>query len=460
MHHQNHLKMSVFQRNHLQVLRKWRESSRRKPLIIRGARQVGKTTLVQEFSADFAQYIHLNLEKKADREFFELDDVKRITEALLLANKFDYKLSETLLFIDEIQESDQAIELLRYFYEELPELNVIAAGSLLEFALSDVESFPVGRVSYLYVTPVNFGEFLNATGRESLLHELETPSMDNHLHHLFLRLFNEYALIGGMPEIVSEYIKRGTSVGLSEIYDEITTAYRDDITKYASNEKEHDILRHLITTAPLFADQRITFHNFGNSGYRSIDVSRGFRRLQQAGICQLVHPTTHTHIPLVPDLNKSPRLQWLDSGLLIHSLGIRSKLRMLDDLNDAWKGALVPHIVNQELLSRNKTTYTLPVFWVRQKTQSQAELDLLLEIKGSVVPVEIKSGAAGSLRSLHQYLDRSESEFAVRLYAGSCSIEQHKTSTGRPYTLLNLPYYLAFWLDEYITWFKEQKNID
>jgi predicted AAA+ superfamily ATPase len=452
--------MSVFQRNHLQVLRKWRESSRRKPLIIRGARQVGKTTLVQEFSADFAQYIHLNLEKKADREFFELDDVKRITEALLLANKFDYKLSETLLFIDEIQESDQAIELLRYFYEELPELNVIAAGSLLEFALSDVESFPVGRVSYLYVTPVNFGEFLNATGRESLLHELETPSMDNHLHHLFLRLFNEYALIGGMPEIVSEYIKRGTSVGLSEIYDEITTAYRDDITKYASNEKEHDILRHLITTAPLFADQRITFHNFGNSGYRSIDVSRGFRRLQQAGICQLVHPTTHTHIPLVPDLNKSPRLQWLDSGLLIHSLGIRSKLRMLDDLNDAWKGALVPHIVNQELLSRNKTTYTLPVFWVRQKTQSQAELDLLLEIKGSVVPVEIKSGAAGSLRSLHQYLDRSESEFAVRLYAGSCSIEQHKTSTGRPYTLLNLPYYLAFWLDEYITWFKEQKNID
>jgi uncharacterized protein len=452
--------MSVFQRNHLQVLRKWRESSRRKPLIIRGARQVGKTTLVQEFSADFAQYIHLNLEKKADREFFELDDVKRITEALLLANKFDYKLSETLLFIDEIQESDQAIELLRYFYEELPELNVIAAGSLLEFALSDVESFPVGRVSYLYVTPVNFGEFLNATGRESLLHELETPSMDNHLHHVFLRLFNEYALIGGMPEIVSEYIKRGTSVGLSEIYDEITTAYRDDITKYASNEKEHDILRHLITTAPLFADQRITFHNFGNSGYRSIDVSRGFRRLQQAGICQLVHPTTHTHIPLVPDLNKSPRLQWLDSGLLIHSLGIRSKLRMLDDLNDAWKGALVPHIVIQELLSRNKTTYTLPVFWVRQKTQSQAELDLLLEIKGSVVPVEIKSGAAGSLRSLHQYLDRSESEFAVRLYAGSCSIEQHKTSTGRPYTLLNLPYYLAFWLDEYITWFKEQKNID
>lgn len=452
--------MSVFQRNHLQVLRKWRESSRRKPLIIRGARQVGKTTLVQEFSADFAQYIHLNLEKKADREFFELDDVKRITEALLLANKFDYKLSETLLFIDEIQESDQAIELLRYFYEELPELNVIAAGSLLEFALSDVESFPVGRVSYLYVTPVNFGEFLNATGRESLLHELETPSMDNHLHHVFLRLFNEYALIGGMPEIVSEYIKRGTSVGLSEIYDEITTAYRDDIKKYASNEKEHDILRHLITTAPLFADQRITFHNFGNSGYRSIDVSRGFRRLQQAGICQLVHPTTHTHIPLVPDLNKSPRLQWLDSGLLIHSLGIRSKLRMLDDLNDAWKGALVPHIVIQELLSRNKTTYTLPVFWVRQKTQSQAELDLLLEIKGSVVPVEIKSGAAGSLRSLHQYLDRSESEFAVRLYAGSCSIEQHKTSTGRPYTLLNLPYYLAFWLDEYITWFKEQKNID
>lgn len=446
--------MSIFRRNHLTELRQWRNSFRRKPLIIRGARQVGKTTLVKEFSADFKQFIHLNLEKKSDREFFELDDVKRITEALFLANKLSYNLKDTLLFIDEIQESEQAIELLRYFYEELPDLNVIAAGSLLEFVLSDMKSFPVGRVSYLYVSPVNFSEFLNATGHLQILKCLETPPFDNHLHQVVLRLFNEYTMIGGMPEVISEYIRTGTSVGLSEIYDEINTAYRDDIVKYASTNKEQDILRHLVTSAPLFADQRITFHNFGNSGYRSIDVSSAFRRLQQAGICQLIYPTTHTHIPLVPDLNKSPRLQWLDTGLLIHTLGIQSKVSLLEDLNDAWKGALVPHIVTQEILSKNTLAFAQPVFWVRQKTQSQAELDLLLEFEGNTVPVEIKSGKAGTLRSLHQYIDRSESDYGVRLYAGPYSVEQHTTIAGRPFKLLNLPYYLAYWLEEYVNWYK------
>ncbi len=442
----------MFQRNHIEVLRQWRNSPRRKPLIIRGARQVGKTTLVKEFSADFKQFVHLNLEKKSDRDFFHLHDVKRITQALLIAHKFEYRLSDTLFFIDEIQESEQAIELLRYFYEELPDLNVIAAGSLLEFALGDKNSFPFGRVNYLYVSPVNFSEFLQATGHDALLDHLQNPSMDNHLHQVALRLFNEYALIGGMPEIVDEYVRTGTSVGLSSIYDEINTAYRDDITKYASGEKEQDILRHLMTSAPLFADQRIKFHNFGNSGYRSVDVSSAFRRLQQAGICQLIYPTTHTRIPLVPDLNKSPRLQWLDSGLLIHSLGIQSKVAMMDDLNDAWKGALVPHIVLQEILSRNTNTFTKPVFWVRQKNQSQAELDVLLEVDGRSVPIEIKSGAAGRLRSLHQYLDVSDTDFAIRLYAGPKSLEQLKTASGRTYTLLNLPYYLGYWLEGYVSW--------
>jgi uncharacterized protein len=123
---------------------------------------------------------------------------------------------------------------------------------------------------------------------------------------------------------------------------------------------------------------------------------------------------------------------------------------MMDDLNDAWKGALVPHIVMQEILSRNTNTFNKPVFWVRQKNQSQAELDVLLEVDGRSVPIEIKSGAAGRLRSLHQYLDVSDTDFAIRLYAGPKSLEQHKTASGRTYTLLNLPYYLGYWLEGYV----------
>ncbi len=442
--------MRIFQRNHLVSLRKWRNSSRRKPLIIRGARQVGKTTLVKDFSADFSQFIHLNLEKKSDREFFELHDVKKIIDALLIANKLTYNLSETLLFIDEIQESERAIELLRYFFEELPELNVVAAGSLLEFALSGIKGFPVGRVSYLYLSPVNFSEFLRATGNDELLDRLRTPPFENHLHPLALRLFNEYTMIGGMPEVTSEFLQIGSPAGLSDIYDEINTAYREDIVKYASTRKEHDILQHLIVSAPLFADRRVTFHNFGNSGFRSIDVSSAFRRLQQAGICQLIYPTTQNLPPLVPDLKKAPRIQWLDTGLLIHALGLQAKVSMLDDLSDSWKGALVPHIVTQELLSKNTTTFAKPVFWVRQKTQSQAEVDLLLDMGQCPVPVEIKSGPAGRLRSLHQYIDRTDCDFAVRLYAGPFTYEQHKTPGGKPYKLLNLPYYLAYWLEDYI----------
>lgn len=446
--------MGIFQRNHIEVLRQWRKSSRRKPLIIRGARQVGKTTLVKKFSEDFNQFIPLNLEKKADRKYFETDDVEQIVDSLLIANKLRYNLSDTLLFIDEIQESERAIGLLRYFYEEVPELNVLAAGSLLEFAMSGIRSFPVGRVSYLYLSPVNFSEFLYATGNIELLSRLQKPPFENQLHSVTLRLFNNYSMIGGMPEVISEYIQKGTPVGLSDIYDEINTAYREDIVKYASTNKEHDILQHLMTSAPLFADQRVTFHNFGNSGFRSRDVSGAFRRLQQAGICQLIYPTTHKLPPLIPDLKKAPRIQWLDTGLLSHSLGLQAEVSMTEDLSDSWKGALVPHIVTQELLSRNTTTFTKPVFWVRQKTQSQAEVDLLLDIGQNPVPVEIKSGPAGRLRSLHQYIDRSTADFAVRLYAGPCTCEQHKTAGGKSFKLLNLPYYLAYWLENYVNWYK------
>ena len=158
-------------------------------------------------------------------------------------------------------------------------------------------------------------------------------------------------------------------------------------------------------------------------------------------------------LPILPDRKKSPRMQFLDSGIVNHVLGIQGEMLAMQDLDHAYKGALIPHIIVQELLSLNTFSYKKPHFWVRQKKQSDAELDLLHVYNNRLVPIEIKSGPAGKLRSLHQFIERSEIPYAVRFYSGKFSIEQHVTPGGKPYTLMNLPYFLATLLDEYLEYF-------
>ena len=186
---------------------RWKTSNNRKPLVLRGARQVGKTTLVKDFSKTYKHSILLNLEKSKDARFFEdYEEVNTIKEALFFeCNISGSEIDNTLLFIDEIQESPKAIQLLRYFYEELPQLHVIAAGSLLEFAMRFVKSFPVGRIEYLYLYPLNFSEFLLALGKEQAFNELNHIPVKNFTHKTLIDLFNAYTIIGGMPEIVQTY---------------------------------------------------------------------------------------------------------------------------------------------------------------------------------------------------------------------------------------------------------------
>jgi len=439
-----------FKRDISNRLDEWKNSLNRKPLILRGARQVGKTTLVNDFSKTFKNSISRDM-----RFFNDYSDVNTLKEALFFEyNILNSAIDTTLLFIDEIQESPIAIQLLRYFYEEIPELHVIAAGSLLEFALQKVKSFPVGRVEFLYLHPLNFSEFLSAIGQQQAVENLGQIPIKDFAHTTLLNLFNTYTIIGGMPEIVKTYLSNKSIAELPKVYESIWATYKNDVEKYAKNTTERNVMKHIMNVAHLYVDQRIKFQNFGNSNYRSREVGEAFRNLDAAKIIQLVYPTTDLEAPIKPDIKKSPRLQFLDTGLINHDLKIQAQLLAFQDLNTAYKGAIIPHMITQELISLNAINNQKPHFWVREKAQATSEIDLVLQHQEIMIPIEIKSGATGSLKSLHEFIERTNHHYAIRMYAGNFTIEeQHTPKQNKPYKLMNIPYYLGTKLPEYIDYF-------
>lgn len=434
---------------------KWKNSRERKPLILRGARQVGKTTVVKQFAKTYKHTIYLNLELVDHRFFFKAySDAQTITEALFITFNISSKdKNETLLFIDEIQESPEAIAMLRYFYEMEPELHVMAAGSLLEHAMRKVKSFPVGRIQMMYLHPVNFPEFLQALGKTQALECLNKVPISQAAHQALLDLFNRYAIIGGMPEVIKKYVETQNIADLAPIYTGIWHTYKEDVEKYATNASEARIIRHIMATAHFAVDQRIKFQNFGNSNYRSREVGEAFRNLDDAKVIQLIYPTTDQDVPVQIDLKKSPRMQFLDTGLINNELNIQAEMLAVDDLSTAYKGAIIPHLIAQELMSLNVLRVSRPVFWVREKKQSSAEVDLVVQFKSMVIPIEIKSGKEGKLKSLQVFIDAAPHPYAVRLFAGEFSIEPHTTSSGKSYFLMNLPYYCTTQLFEYLAYF-------
>ena len=445
----------MYKRQTYKALVEWKAGTTRKPLIIRGARQVGKSTLVQQFAKNYKHYISLNLERKEDIKYF-IDFTDAITLVNALFTKYSISFNEkedTLLFIDEIQASPKAIALLRYFYEDVPKLHVIAAGSLLEHAMHKVKSFPVGRVQYLYIHPFNFLEYLEAkdhTGASEAMAKIPIPK---YAHNILLNLFNEYAIIGGMPEVVKTYLNNESLSDLKMVYENIWEAYKNDVEKYAKNTTEARVINHIMATAYTYIDKRIKFQNFGNSNYKSREVGEALRSLNDAKVIQLIYPSTNVSPPIQPDYKKSPKLQFLDTGLVNYELNIQAEMLALSDLSSIYKGAIIPHLITQELISLNTYNNKKPNFWVREKTQSSSEVDLIYSFKGELIPIEIKSGKAGKLRSLHQFINHAPHPYAVRMYAGEFSIETHTTPKGKFFYLMNLPYYLATYLPQYLTFF-------
>ena len=268
-------------------LKKWASKANRKPLILRGARQVGKTTAVNLFSEDFDQYIYLNLEKDEQREIFE----HKYPFADLLTTLFVFARKrrnggKTLIFIDEIQNSPKAIALMRYFYEEANDLFVIAAGSLLESILDKNISFPVGRVEYMALRPCSFREFLYSTKNDQLEEQLEKPEVPLFLHQQLIALFKKYATIGGMPEVLEQYSQNADITAIEDVYNSLIHSYSDDIEKYATSSTQVHYIRHIISNVFREAGSKVTFEKFGNSLYRSREMKEAFVSLEKNHACQ------------------------------------------------------------------------------------------------------------------------------------------------------------------------------
>jgi len=445
----------MFYRNVISELKKWANEEDRKPLILRGARQVGKTTAVDMFAKDFDHYISLNLEKKEDVEIFNRNlSIDDLIQAILLEKNVPYTpKKKILLFIDEIQNSPPAVAMMRYFYESPKNLYVIGAGSLLETLMGEKQvSFPVGRVRYLFMYPMTFEEFLPAAGEDAAVKLCGEVPLPEYAFPKLLKLFHTYTLIGGMPEIVKNYIKTRDMVTLKPVYEALMTGYLEDVSKYAKNSAMEAVIRHAVESAPLEAGKRIKFQGFGHSNYQSREMGEALRTLERVMLLYLLYPSTETEPPLIPDKKKSPRLQFLDTGLLNYFVGLQGYFFKYDDLHSFYQGKLAEHIVGQELLAIDMNSNKKIPFWVREQKQANAEVDFAVPYKHYIIPLEVKAGKTGSLRSLHQFLDRAGHGCAVRLYAGPLQLTETSTPSGKPYKLLNLPYFLTGRINAYLQW--------
>ena len=441
----------MFERNIIVELEQWATRANRKPLILRGSRQVGKTTLVDSFAKNFDNYLYLNLEKSPSaRTIFEkeqeIEDL--MAEVFLFCNK-ENKRGKTLLFIDEIQSSETAIAKLRYFYEaKLPDIYVIAAGSLLETMMNKQTSFPVGRVEYLAVRPCMFNEFLRAIGETQLEKALLACIVPYSLHAKTMNLFNTFTLIGGMPEVVADYAENKNYVGLNRIYESLLASYRDDVEKYAKNNTANQVVRYILQSGWKFAAERITLGDFGGSSYKSREMGEGFRTLEKAFILELCHPTTDTLVPITKDLKRSPKLLWFDCGLVNYVANVQKEVFGASDIMDAWRGKIAEQIVAQELLALDSRVSNQRNFWVRNKKDSEAEVDFVIQYNEKVIPIEVKSGHNAKLRSLHLFMNEAPHDIAVRVWSQPFSVDEVRTNEGKTFKLINLPFYYVGRLNE------------
>ena len=449
--------INMIYRNLIEDLRKWSRKHNRKPLVIRGARQVGKTTLVKEFSKEFDAFVLLNLERNEDRVLFErTDSPKNIIDFLRLSGRIplnEIHDKRILLFIDEIQSCPSAIGMLRYFYEDMPEIYVIAAGSRLQELFKSGVSFPVGRVEYLSIRPCFFDEFVGAVACTQVSDKVRNATVPKFFQKMLNKLFQTYALVGGMPEVVNEYASNLEIAPLASIYSGLLQSYDEDVEKYAVSSSQISVLRHLLRNGWNYAGQTISFARFGGSSFTSTAVHQAFELLEKAFLVSLDYPTTATKQPIESAYTRSPKLIWLDSGLVNFSANIQTEYMTNKTITDVWRGHAAEQIVGQglwEVLDRNYISSQN--FWVRDKKGSNAEIDFMMQYRGALIPIEVKSGTNAHLRSLQSFMDISApSEYAVRIWTGEFAVDDIKIiGSNKTFRLINLPFYLTGCLDKII----------
>jgi len=404
------------------ILNQWKYESNRMPLMIRGARQVGKSYTITEFGVrEFENLVTINFEQQPEyKNCFSTLVPKEIISTISVLNMSDIIPGKTLLFLDEIQECSRAITALRYFHEQMPELHVIGAGSLLDFVLSEKDArMPVGRIQYLYMKPLSFLEFLDAAGENRSREIIENTGWDSPVnpvvHDHLLSLVKKYAIVGGMPKATAEHISSGDLNRCHRIQSSIIQTYRDDFGKYSSQVK-HKYLQKIFSAVPKMVGKKFKYSRVDDTMH-SRNLKEAVELLEKAGVVYRVLKTRGSGLPL--DVNADERhfkAVFLDIGLMQNICGLRSKTLMMEDFIEVNAGAVAEQFVAQELLAyRDEFDEPSLYYWAREERSSSAEVDYLVPCFSYGLPVEVKGGKTGTLRSMHLFLEKYPCPVGVRV---------------------------------------------
>ncbi len=393
-------------RNITKKLIEWKEDKQHKPLIVRGARQIGKSYSIMDFGKrNFEGNIHLlNFEKNPElHTIFERNlDAKRILTELELSLNKRIIPEKDLLFFDEIQECPKAILSLRYFYEEISDLHVISAGSLLEFALQDI-SFPVGRVQMLSMYPMTFSEFLIANNKSIIAEKIKETKIKlstNIIELINVELY-KYFIVGGMPECVQTYVNTQSFIKIASIQSDLITTFRQDFSKYVGHSDKR-CLNSVLSSAALKTGEQIKYSHL-SSDFSSPTIKKAYELLETARLFTKVKAASPSGVPLGASASeKKFKSIFLDIGLLSSINGFyNSKILLKDKILSSFNGKMAEQFIGQELRALNNGNL---YYWSRESRGSSAEVDYLVEKEGEVIPIEVKSGKSGSLKSLHLLL--------------------------------------------------------
>lgn len=412
-------------------LTEWASRSIHKPILLRGARQVGKSSAVRHLGKLFESFLELNLEMEPQyKSVFKPDlNVNRIVSQISAMAGVKIEEGKTLLFIDEIQECPEAIMSLRFFKEIMPNLHIIAAGSLLEFALADLPTFGVGRIHSMFMYPMTFDEFLLANGEDLLINARNTATaktpLPQPLHEKLVGLFRTYMLVGGMPECVAKWVETNDYLQCQEVQNDILVSYEDDFPKY-KKKADVNLLRSILRSATVQATRKFVYSKVGE--YKTSEVKNALNLLILAG---LLIPVTHTNangIPLGSEADNSYRkMLFFDCGLMLRLLGITmgdtttltTQILTKTAADLVNKGIMAEQVAGLELLH-----YMTPnlrhelYYWTRISKNSQAEIDYLQTSHLTILPIEVKAGSQGGMKSLWSFMREKHLTEAVR-----CSLE-------------------------------------
>lgn len=433
----------------------WAKAKDRKPLLLRGARQVGKTTAIRHLAEQFDNYVEVDFNARNDIHYLFGGSYtpQEICQLLSVLLRTPIVAGKTLLFLDEIQACPQAINRLRYFYEQYPELHLIAAGALLEFALESLPSYGVGRIRSMFMYPFSYEEFLWATGDELLAdmidHATPLSPLPEAIHAQAVRQLHKFLVLGGMPAVVARYVQDGNIMECQQILQELILSYRDDFSKY----KQRVPTMRIDAVFRSVAEQGLGKFVYAkvNSDGNSTQIKTALETLILAG---LVYPVTHTSangIPLGAEINeKYRRMIFLDTGLLQSILGLDiADFLNSTDLQVINKGAIAETFVGNEIVKASPCYMPRTLYcWHREKSGSCAEVDYVVQLGEKIRPIEVKSGLKGSMQSMRLFMQQKGIDYGIRTSLENFSVYEdvhvyplyaiknifHKTTTTREIT--------------------------